>query len=75
MPEVAMQRGDRSDMHSHPDAVVHLLSSGAVKSTTTSGDTVEVELPTGATRWREAEEHSTDNEGGTIIHGLIPEPK
>jgi quercetin dioxygenase-like cupin family protein len=73
--EVTMQSGDRSEMHAHPDYVVHILSGGTVKFTAPSGDTVEAELPTGTTIWRDAETHSTTNVGGTVIHGLFFEPK
>ncbi len=75
MLEVSMQPGDRSEMHSHPDYCVYLLSSGKVKFTTPSGETAEVELPAGAAMWREAEEHASENVGGTAIHALFFEPK
>jgi len=73
--EVTMQPGDRSELHSHPDYIVHVVSGGKVRFTTASGESVEADLPTGATMWREAEEHSTENIGGTVIHGLFFEPK
>jgi hypothetical protein len=46
-----------------------------VKFTTAAGDTAELELPEGSTRWREAEEHATENVGATVIRGLFVEPK
>ena len=73
--EVTMQPGDRSDMHAHPDYIVHILSGGTVTFTTSSGDTVEAELPTGATIWRDDETHSTTNVGRTVIRALFFEPK
>jgi beta-alanine degradation protein BauB len=73
--EVLMQPGDRSDLHAHPDYIVHLLSGGTVRFKTPSGETAEVVLPDGATVWRDAEEHATENIGGTVIHGLFFEPK
>ncbi len=73
--EVNMQPGDSSDMHSHPDYLVHLLSSGKVRFTSPSGETAELELPAGASMWREAEEHSTENVGDTAVHALFFEPK
>jgi quercetin dioxygenase-like cupin family protein len=75
MLEVTMQPGDRSELHAHPDYVVHMLSGGKVKFTTAAGDTAELELAEGATMWREAEEHATENIGGTVIRGLFFEPK
>jgi quercetin dioxygenase-like cupin family protein len=75
MLEVSMQPGGRTEMHSHPDYFVYMLSSGKVKFTTPSGETAELELPEGVSMWREAEEHSTENVGGTTVRGLFFEPK
>jgi len=75
MLEVNMEPGDSSEMHSHPDYLVYMLDGGKVKFTTTSGETAEVELTAGTVMWREAEEHATDNVGGTAIRGLFFEPK
>jgi quercetin dioxygenase-like cupin family protein len=73
--EVTMEPGDHTEMHSHPDYVVYLLSDGKVRFTAADGETAELELPAGAVMWREAEEHSTDNVGGTAIRALFFEPK
>ncbi|MDX6570478.1 MAG: beta-alanine degradation protein BauB [Gaiellales bacterium] len=74
--EVRMQPGDRSEMHSHPAYFFYLLSPGGkVRFTMPNGETAEVELPSGASMWREAEEHSTENVGGTALHALFFEPK
>ena len=73
--DVSMRPGDRSEIHSHPAYWVYLLSGGKVRFTAPSGETAEVDLPTGASMWREAEEHSTENVGGTAIHALFCEPK
>jgi len=35
----------------------------------------EMELPAGASAWREAEEHATENIGTTLVHALFVEPK
>jgi hypothetical protein len=34
-----------------------------------------VELPAGASMWRKAEEHATENIGTTEVHALFFEPK
>ena len=74
--EVTMQPGDRSDMHSHPDYFFYLLGDGGrVRFTMPSGETAELELPAGASMWREAEAHATENIGGTTIRALFFEPK
>ena len=75
MLEVSMQPGDRSELHSHPAYWVYLLSGGKVRFTTPSGETAEMEMPTGASMWRDAEEHSTENIGGTNLRALFCEPK
>ena len=73
--EVTMEPGDRSDMHSHPDYFVYMLSDGKVRFTAPSGDTAEAEFPAGTATWREAEEHATENVGGTTLRALFVEPK
>jgi quercetin dioxygenase-like cupin family protein len=73
--EVTMQPGDRSEMHTHPDYFVYFLSDGKGRFTTPSGETAEIEWPAGGSMWREAEEHSTENVGGTVIRALFFEPK
>jgi len=73
--EVTQEPGDRSDMHSHPDYFVYMLSDCKVKFTDPSGETAELELPAGAGMWRDAEEHATENVGGTTVRALFFEPK
>ena len=73
--EVRMKPGESTAMHSHPDYIVYLLSSGKVRFTSPSGETAELELPAGAVMWREAEEHATDNIGATEVHALFFEPR
>jgi quercetin dioxygenase-like cupin family protein len=74
--EVTMQPGERSDMHSHPDYFAYVLGDGgAVRFTMPSGETAELELPAGASMWREAEEHATENVGRTVVRAIFLEPK
>ena len=73
--EVRMKPGESTSIHSHPDYVVYLLSGGKVRFTSPSGERAEVELPAGASMWRKAEEHATDNIGTTEVHALFFEPK
>lgn len=75
MLEVSMQPGGHTEMHSHPDYLVYVLSEAKVKLMTPSGEAAEVELTPGTAMWREAEEHATDNVGGTEVHALFFEPK
>jgi beta-alanine degradation protein BauB len=73
--EVRMKAGESTAIHSHPDYVVYLISGGKVRFTSPSGESAEVELPAGASMWRKAEEHATDNIGTTEVHALFFEPK
>jgi beta-alanine degradation protein BauB len=73
--EVTMQPGDSSEMHSHPDNLIYVLSDGKVTFTAPSGETADLELATGASTWMDATEHATDNVGGTTVRVLFFEPK
>jgi quercetin dioxygenase-like cupin family protein len=73
--EVVMQPGDHSEMHSHPDNLVYVLSDGKVAFTAPSGETADLELTAGASMWMEATEHATENVGGTAVRALFFEPK
>jgi quercetin dioxygenase-like cupin family protein len=73
--EVIMQPGDSSEMHSHPDNLIYVLSSGKVTFTAPSGETADLEVAAGASMWMEATEHATENVGGTAIRVLFIEPK
>ena len=72
--EVTMEPGARAELHAHPAYFVHFLTPGKVRFTTTSGETQEVEWPAGASMWREAEEHATENIGGAV-RAIFFEPK
>jgi quercetin dioxygenase-like cupin family protein len=73
--EATMEPGDHSDMHSHPDLFLYALSDGKVRFTDASGETAEVEMTAGTSMWRDAEEHATENVGGTTVRALFFEPK
>jgi quercetin dioxygenase-like cupin family protein len=73
--EVTMQPGDSSEMHSHPDNLIYILSDGKVTFTDPSGEAADLEVQAGASMWMEATEHATDNVGGTVVRALFFEPK
>ena len=73
--EVTMGPGDRTEMHSHPDYFVLLITAGKVRFTTPGGETQEVEFPANTPMWRPAEEHATENTGGNAVRALFFEPK
>ena len=73
--EARVKPGDSSLMHSHPDYLVYGLGDGKVTFTSASGDSADVELKTGQTMWREAEEHAAKNLGSTDVVALLFELK
>jgi quercetin dioxygenase-like cupin family protein len=72
--EVEMEPGSRTEMHSHPDTLIYILTGGKVNFTDPSGEVVELETANGETVWMEATEHATDHVAGAI-HALLIEPK
>jgi beta-alanine degradation protein BauB len=72
--EVQMEPGSGTEMHSHPDTLIYVLSGGKVNFTDSSGEVVELETADGETVWMEATEHATDHVAGAI-HALLIEPK
>jgi hypothetical protein len=73
--DVRMKPGDASAQHSHPDYLLYALEGGRVKLSDASGESAEVDVPAGATMWRDAEEHSARNVGTTELHALFVELK
>ena len=73
--EVRMKPGDESAQHSHPDYLLYASEGGTVKLTDSSGQSGEVEIQSGDTMWRDAEEHSALNTGPTEIVALFFELK
>jgi quercetin dioxygenase-like cupin family protein len=71
---VQMEPGSGTEMHSHPDTLIYVLSGGKVNFTDSSGEVVELETADGETVWMEATEHATDHVAGAI-HALLIEPK
>src|SRR5687767_1948450 len=72
--DVTMEPGARAELHAHPGYFVYFVTEGKVRFTSASGETQEVEWPAGASMWREAEEHATENIGGAV-HAIFFEPK
>ena len=72
--EVKMEEGGRTEMHSHPDTLIYILSGGKVKFSDPSGEAVELETAAGETVWMEATEHATEHVSGAI-HAILIEPK
>ena len=72
--EVKMEEGSGTEMHSHPDTLIYILSGGKVNFTDPSGEVVDLETTEGETVWMEATEHATQHVAGAI-HALLIEPK
>ncbi len=73
--DIRLKPGQRVSMHSHPDYVVYTLSPVHARFTAPSGEAVEVEMDSGETLWRPAEEHTVENIGTLELHVLNIELK
>jgi quercetin dioxygenase-like cupin family protein len=73
--EARVRPGDSTPLHSHPEGLVYVISGGKVTFTSSSGERAEIELKTGQTRWRKAEEHATASRDSTDVVVLLVEPK
>ena len=69
--EVEMEEGSRTEMHSHPDTLIYILSGGTVAFTDPSGQVENLETADGETVWMEATEHATQHVSGAIRALLI----
>ena len=69
--EVEMEEGSRTEMHSHPDTLIYILSGGTVAFTDPSGQVEALETADGETVWMEATEHATQHVSGAIRALLI----
>lgn len=69
------QPGQRTSPHSHPDSVMYTLSSFRRRLIGANGESVDVALTQGETRWLTAQTHSGENIGDTPTHVLFVELK
>ena len=67
--------GDKTAMHSHPDAVAYALTGGKFKFTLADGQSFEVELKAGESMFAEAQGHATENTGTSEARILLVELK
>jgi len=67
--------GEKSVMHSHPDAVAVFLSDGKVKFTLPDGKTQDAALKTGEAQYTPAQVHLPENTGTTAVDGIVIELK
>ncbi len=66
--------GDRTTPHGHPDSVMVTLS-GFRRRLVSGGNQAEVEIPAGAVRWLDAQEHIGENIGESETHVVFVELK
>ena len=67
--------GEKSVMHSHPDAVAVFLNDGKVKFTFPDGKSQDASGKAGQARFTPAEVHNPENVGDTPIEGIVIELK
>ena len=75
MLEMIIPAGEADNQHSHPDETVYFITGGNAKIVEENGDTMEAELPDGATMWHPAWTHQVTNTGDTEIRAIIVESK
>jgi len=73
--ETMLNPGQKEHLHSHPACVIYVISGGKVRSHMADGTSVDGELNTGATIYREPVTHWTENIGTSPIHLVITELK
>ena len=73
--ETVLNPGQKEHVHSHPACVIYVIAGGKVRSHMADGKSVDGELNTGATIYREPITHWTENIGTSPIHLIITELK
>ena len=67
--------GEKSVMHSHPNAVAVYLTDGMTRMTTPDGKSEDLPVKTGATSWAPAGSHLPQNAGNTPFQLILVELK
>lgn len=73
MLEMILPAGESDNEHSHPDECVYFITGGKARIADGNGETMEAELPDGATMWHPAWTHTVTNTGETEIRAIIVE--
>jgi quercetin dioxygenase-like cupin family protein len=73
--ESVLNPGQKEHVHSHPACVIYVVSGGKVRSHLGDGKSVDSELTTGATIYREPITHWSENIGTSPIHLILMELK
>ena len=73
--ESKLNPGQKERPHSHPASVIYVISGGKVRNHMADGTSVDGELVSGATLYREPLTHWAENIGTSPIHLIITELK
>ncbi|HUR79441.1 MAG TPA: DUF4440 domain-containing protein [Thermoanaerobaculia bacterium] len=73
--EVTFKPGASVAMHSHPQHLVYVMSSGKLHIMPAGKAPVDVDFKPGMAVWSDAETHSAVNQGKTELRGLVVELK
>jgi len=73
--EANLQPGEKEQMHSHPDAVVYVISGGTIRNHAPDGKTTESTLVAGDVAYRGPVTHWAENIGTTPVHLILVELK
>jgi quercetin dioxygenase-like cupin family protein len=73
--EAVLQPGEKEQLHSHPDCIIRVVRGGKVRTHGAEGTTTDTDLVAGATIYRPAVTHWTENVGTTPVELVIVELK
>ena len=73
--KVAVPVGEKSPMHSHPDAILVPFASGKARFTMPDGKTQDLDVVKEIASWTPAMTHAPANVGTTAIEGILVEFK
>jgi quercetin dioxygenase-like cupin family protein len=73
--ESMLSPGQKEHLHSHPASVIYVISGGKVRNHMADGTSVDSQLVSGATVYREPITHWAENIGTSPIHLIITELK
>jgi hypothetical protein len=75
--ELRMEPGAKTAPHGHPDMAVVMVNGGTFRfgGPHASSTPADLEIPSGTVSFQPADEHTTENIGGTAVHGFLIELK
>jgi beta-alanine degradation protein BauB len=73
--EAVLKPGEKEQVHSHPACVIYVITGGKVRNHFADGKSVESELVTGSTIYRDPVTHWAENIGTSTIHLILVELK